>query len=40
MVFQGPCLVEEDAATTVLDAGAQITVDRYGSLDISLVATE
>ena len=40
MVFQGPCLVEEDAATTVLDAGARVTVDRYGSLDISLVATE
>lgn len=40
MVFQGPCLVEEDAATTVLDAGARVTVDRYGSLDINLVASE
>ena len=40
MIVQGPCLVEEDAATTVLDAGARVTVDRYGSLEISLVATE
>jgi N-methylhydantoinase A/oxoprolinase/acetone carboxylase beta subunit len=40
MVFEGPCLIEEDAATTVVDVGARVAVDRYGSLDISLVATE
>jgi N-methylhydantoinase A len=38
MTFAGPCLIEEDAATTVVDAGARVTVDRYGSLDISLGA--
>jgi N-methylhydantoinase A/oxoprolinase/acetone carboxylase beta subunit len=36
MSFTGPCLIEEDAATTVVDAGARVTVDRYGSLDIDL----
>lgn len=36
MAFGGPCLVEEDAATTVVDVGARVIVDRYGSLDISL----
>jgi N-methylhydantoinase A len=40
MVFEGPCLIEEDAATTVVDAGARVLVDRYGSLDINLDATE
>jgi N-methylhydantoinase A len=40
MVLAGPCLIEEDAATTVVDADASLTVDRYGSLDISLAATE
>ncbi|MFM9847558.1 MAG: hydantoinase/oxoprolinase family protein [Hyphomicrobiaceae bacterium] len=38
MTFAGPCLIEEDAATTVVDAGARVAVDRYGSLDISLGA--
>ena len=38
MTFEGPCLIEEDAATTVVDVGARVTVDRYGSLDISLGA--
>jgi N-methylhydantoinase A len=40
MEFAGPCLIEEDAATTVVDAGARVAVDRYGSLDIHLDATE
>ena len=34
MTFDGPALVEEDSATTVIDAGARVSVDRYGSLDI------
>jgi len=34
MTFDGPCLIEEDSATTVVDTGARVTVDRYGSLDI------
>lgn len=38
MTFAGPCLIEEDAATTVVDADARVAVDRYGSLDISLGA--
>jgi N-methylhydantoinase A len=36
MRFAGPCLVEEDTATTVIDAGARVGVDRFGSLDISV----
>jgi N-methylhydantoinase A len=40
MVFEGPCLIEEDAATTVVDVGARVVVDHHGSLEISLVATE
>jgi N-methylhydantoinase A len=36
MTFHGPCLVEEESATTVIDAGARVTIDRYGSLDITL----
>jgi N-methylhydantoinase A len=35
MTFGGPALIEEDSATTVVDAGAGVTVDRYGSLDIT-----
>jgi len=35
MTFDGPALIEEDAATTVIDVGARATVDRYGSLDIT-----
>ena len=38
--FAGPALVEEDSATTVIDAGATVTVDAYGSLDIALPETE
>ena len=40
MAFDGPCLVEEDSATTVVDAGSRVSVDRYGSLDIILDTTE
>jgi N-methylhydantoinase A len=35
MRFNGPALVEEDSATTVVDADARVSVDRYGSLDIA-----
>jgi N-methylhydantoinase A/oxoprolinase/acetone carboxylase beta subunit len=35
MRFAGPALIEEDSATTVVDAGARVAVDRYGSLDIA-----
>jgi N-methylhydantoinase A len=35
MMFDGPALIEEDAATTVVDAGARVIIDRYGSLDIT-----
>jgi N-methylhydantoinase A len=35
MTFDGPSLIEEDSATTVIDAGARVTIDRYGSLDIT-----
>jgi N-methylhydantoinase A len=34
MRFDGPSLIEEDSATTVVDVGARVTVDGYGSLDI------
>jgi N-methylhydantoinase A len=37
MTFGGPALIEEDSATTVVDAGARVSVDRYGSLDIGSV---
>ena len=40
MAFDGPCLVEEESATTVVDVGSRVSVDRYGSLDIILDATE
>jgi N-methylhydantoinase A len=40
MAFDGPCLVEEDSATTVIDVGSRVAVDRYGSLDIILDPTE
>ena len=40
MAFEGPCLIEEESATTVVDADARVTIDRYGSLDIALGSTE
>jgi N-methylhydantoinase A len=40
MRFAGPCLVEEDTATTVIDVGDQVDVDRLGSLDISIARQE
>jgi N-methylhydantoinase A len=40
MTFEGPCLVEEESATTVVDVDARVTVDRFGSLDIALGSTE
>jgi N-methylhydantoinase A len=38
--FAGPCLVEEDTATTVIDVGGRVGVDRFGSLDISIARQE
>jgi len=40
MRFAGPCLVEEDTATTVIDVGDRVGVDRLGSLDISIARQE
>ena len=40
MMVEGPCLIEEESATTVADLGARVTIDRYGSLDIALGGTE
>jgi N-methylhydantoinase A len=40
MTFDGPCLIEEESATTVVDVGARVTIDRYGSLDIAVSGTE
>ena len=40
MTFPGPCLVEEDSATVVIDADSMVTVDRFGNLDIALGQTE
>jgi len=36
MRFNGPALVEETSATTVIDVDADVVVDRFGSLDITL----
>jgi N-methylhydantoinase A/oxoprolinase/acetone carboxylase beta subunit len=40
MTFEGPCLIEEESATTVVDVDARVTIDRFGSLDIALGSTE
>lgn len=40
MAFDGPCLIEEDSATTVVDVGSRVNVDCYGSLDIILGTAE
>jgi hypothetical protein len=40
MRLAGPCLVEEDTATTVIDFGDRVGVDRLGSLDISITRQE
>jgi N-methylhydantoinase A len=40
MTFEGPCLIEEESATTVVDVDARVTIDRYGSLDIAVGSTE
>jgi N-methylhydantoinase A/oxoprolinase/acetone carboxylase beta subunit len=40
MRIAGPCLVEEDTATTVIDVGGRAGVDRLGSLDIALAGQE
>jgi N-methylhydantoinase A len=38
--FGGPALVEEASATTVIDAGAEVLVDAYGSLAVTLPDAE
>jgi N-methylhydantoinase A len=35
ITFEGPALIEEDSATTVIDVGGRVSVDGYGSLDIT-----
>jgi N-methylhydantoinase A len=40
MTFEGPCLIEEESATTVVDVDTCVTIDRFGSLDIALGGTE
>jgi N-methylhydantoinase A len=40
MRIAGPCLVEEDTATTVIDVGSRAGVDRLGSLDIAIAGQE
>jgi N-methylhydantoinase A len=40
ITFEGPCLIEEESATTVVDVDARVTIDRFGSLDIALGCTE
>ena len=36
MAFDGPAIVEEASATTIVDDGATVEVDTYGSLVIAL----
>ena len=36
MRFTGPALIEEASATTVVDADADIMIDRFGSIAITL----
>jgi N-methylhydantoinase A len=38
--FDGPALVEEESATTVVDVGARVVVDGYGTLVITLPDAE
>ena len=38
--FAGPAIVEEASATTIIDEGAAVTVDEYGSLVIALDAED
>jgi N-methylhydantoinase A len=40
MRFEGPAVVEEASATTVIDEGGQVEIDRYGSLVITLDVEE
>ena len=40
MSFDGPCLIEEESATTVIDVDARVRIDRFGSLDIAVDNTE
>ena len=36
MAFEGPAIVEEASATTIVDEGATVEVDAYGSLVIAV----
>ena len=36
MAFEGPAIVEEASATTIVDEGGKVEVDAYGSLVIAL----
>ena len=36
MAFEGPAIVEEASATTIVDEGGTVEVDAYGSLVIAL----
>ena len=38
MVIRGPAIIEEASATTVMDAGGHLEVDRHGSLLIAVGA--
>ena len=40
MRFAGPCLIEEDSATTIIDVDGWAGVDRLGSLDITIAREE
>jgi N-methylhydantoinase A/oxoprolinase/acetone carboxylase beta subunit len=40
MRLAGPCLIEEEAATTVIDVGGRAGLDRLGSLDITIAGEE
>ena len=36
MAFEGPAIVEEASATTIVDDGGKVEVDTYGSLVVAL----
>ena len=40
MAFEGPAIVEEASATTIVDEGATVEVDAYGSLVIAIDLAE
>ena len=40
MTFDGPAIVEEASATTIVDEGGKVEVDAYGSLVITVDVEE